>query len=29
MDHSRPITGDLAKGAQPHAHLSIADNRIG
>jgi uncharacterized secreted repeat protein (TIGR03808 family) len=29
MDHARPITGDLAKGAQPHAHLSIADNRIG
>jgi uncharacterized secreted repeat protein (TIGR03808 family) len=30
MDHARPITGDLAKeGAQPHAHLSIAGNRIG
>jgi uncharacterized secreted repeat protein (TIGR03808 family) len=30
MDHARPITGELAKdGAQPHAHLSIAGNRIG
>jgi uncharacterized secreted repeat protein (TIGR03808 family) len=30
MDHARPITGDLAKdGAQSHAHLSIAGNRIG
>jgi uncharacterized secreted repeat protein (TIGR03808 family) len=29
MDHARPITGDLAKdGAQPHANLSIAGNRI-
>jgi uncharacterized secreted repeat protein (TIGR03808 family) len=30
MDHARPITGELAKdGAQPHAHLSIAGNRVG
>jgi uncharacterized secreted repeat protein (TIGR03808 family) len=30
MDHARPITGELAKdGAQPHANLSIAGNRIG
>jgi uncharacterized secreted repeat protein (TIGR03808 family) len=30
MDHTRPITGELAKdGAQPHANLSIAGNRIG
>jgi uncharacterized secreted repeat protein (TIGR03808 family) len=29
MDHARPVTGDLAKdGAQPHANLSIAGNRI-
>jgi uncharacterized secreted repeat protein (TIGR03808 family) len=30
MDHARPVTGELAKdGAQPHANLSIAGNRIG
>jgi uncharacterized secreted repeat protein (TIGR03808 family) len=30
MDHARLVTGELAKdGAQPHAHLSIAGNRIG
>jgi uncharacterized secreted repeat protein (TIGR03808 family) len=30
MDHARPVTGELGKdGAQPHAHLSIAGNRIG
>jgi uncharacterized secreted repeat protein (TIGR03808 family) len=30
MDHARPVTGELAKdGAQPHAHLSIAGNRVG
>jgi uncharacterized secreted repeat protein (TIGR03808 family) len=30
MDHARPVTAELAKdGAQPHAHLSIAGNRVG
>jgi uncharacterized secreted repeat protein (TIGR03808 family) len=30
MDHARPVTGELGKeGAQPHAHLSIAGNRVG
>jgi hypothetical protein len=30
MDHARPVTGDLARdGAQPHANLSIAGNRVG
>jgi uncharacterized secreted repeat protein (TIGR03808 family) len=30
MDQARAVTGDLAKdGAPPHAHLSIAGNRIG
>jgi uncharacterized secreted repeat protein (TIGR03808 family) len=30
MDHARPVTGELAKeGAQAHAHLSIAGNRVG
>ena len=30
MDHARPVTGELGKdGAQSHAHLSIAGNRVG